>query len=212
LLIEGFKNYKLFLLYSFFSFEIFLSSCTQTFTNCKLDKTVSFYQNNRICTDHLTLHLFSYFFEFPFYHFSLWSFPLCSAGILENYQETVKIKYHYSRLPLHIAFQFKATEDVIRMLFASFPLAAEVQDASGRLLLHYALQFNAPVRILKLLVTAYPVGLQVQDDDGSLTIHLAVQNKVSDDVLKRMLAVYSEAFKVQDNDGSLPIHLAKSYM
>jgi hypothetical protein len=38
-------------------------------------------------------------------------------GILENHQEAVEIKHHYGRLPLHIAFQFKATEEVIYLVY-----------------------------------------------------------------------------------------------
>ncbi|MFN9981424.1 MAG: ankyrin repeat domain-containing protein, partial [bacterium] len=71
--------------------------------------------------------------------------------ILQKYPEAVKVQNKYGSLPLHVALQKKASNEIITMIFEANPEATKEQDNDGSLPLHVALQKKASNEIITMI-------------------------------------------------------------
>ena len=128
--------------------------------------------------------------------------------ILQLAPDTIKSKCSLQLpLPLHAAYTYCASFQVIKLLLDTYPEAATVQNNRLELPLHLAVRSKSKYDVIKILFEAYPEGAKVQTGDGSLPLHYACEVQVSD-IASLLLDVYPEGAKVQDNDRMLSIHLA----
>ena len=79
-------------------------------------------------------------------------------------------------LPIHAAIIFKAPEEVIEALLASYPEAAQQKDDQGMLPLHLAFRsLTVTEMVVSLLLMAYPEGMNAIDNKGR-TPRVVLQN------------------------------------
>ncbi len=131
-------------------------------------------------------------------------------SILQLAPDAIHKKNTAGYLPLHYACLFKASPDVIKMLFEAYPQAAKVQCRFGKTLpLHYACSCNESLEIIKIILDAYPNGAKVQNSKGDLPLHYACHYNASPDVIKMLLEANPQAAEVQSEHG-LPLHAACS--
>ena len=137
--------------------------------------------------------------------------------------EAVTTKDEYGNLPLDTALEYKASKDVINLIFAlktkasneiikillsANTEATKAQDCNGDLPLHYALYYKASNEIVKMIYDANPEAIKVQNNKGMLPLHFALYREASNEIIKMIFIANCEATKVQNIDGWLPLHCA----
>jgi len=137
--------------------------------------------------------------------------------------EAVTTKDEYGNLPLDTALEYKASKDVINLIFAlktkasneiikillsANTEATKAQECNGDLPLHYALYYKASDEIVKMIYDANPEAIKVQNSKGMLPLHFALYREASNEIIKMIIIANCEATKVQNNDGWLPLHCA----
>jgi ankyrin repeat protein len=152
--------------------------------------------------------------------------------LLQLYPESVKEDW-FGFLPLHAALRYKASNDVITMIFKEYPKAAEVQDDNGYYPLHYACIYELNFResflgMVSLLVSAYPEGMDALDRYGKLPsaylaaqgerdmystehlclLHKAIKAGFSIHLVKLLLRAFPLSCTAKDNNGIVPLHHA----
>ncbi len=117
--------------------------------------------------------------------------------------------------PLHIACENGAPSQVIKLLLAAYPPAAQIVDClHERLPLHCLLAASNSTTIpsetiVAALIEAFPGACRVVDKNGNLAIHLACQAAhISDAIFTSILSMYPEGAYARNSSGQYPLHIA----
>ena len=116
------------------------------------------------------------------------------------------------RMPLHLALEKRASDDVILLLLERHERAVKWADCNGYLPLHTAAATDASLRVVKALVAARPQAAM----DGcrahqQLPLHVAVSRGASEEMVKYLLtdeAHGPETRRARDQSGCMPLHCA----
>jgi hypothetical protein len=130
--------------------------------------------------------------------------------LLQAYPKAAEVQDKYGDLPLHLALEKHASDDVIKMLLIAYLNAAQLQNKYGNLPFDIALKHKASDDVIKMILIAYPKAAQVQNNTGWLPLHYALKYNASNDVIEMLLHTYPQAARVKDNTGTLPLSIAKS--
>ena len=128
--------------------------------------------------------------------------------LVESYEKSLKLST-ISGLPLHIALEYKASNDVIRYLINACPKSVhtrvgdDVIDNEDKDGVNFAANVVDPVAAANIDVVVAPIR-------HSLPLHYAFNNRnISLDIIKLLRAdLYANELS---NRGELPLHLACSY-
>jgi ankyrin repeat protein len=132
---------------------------------------------------------------------------LATATLPEPKSAALLLRAADGRLPLHLAAQHGASEEVIRYLINTCRTALEKKGVKEGLPLHYAVCCGASAAVVKLFISPYVYALRAKTDDGRLPLHLAVQY-ASKQVIDLLVEMHPGALEMKENDGWLPLHAA----
>ncbi|KAL7433523.1 hypothetical protein ACHAXM_003600 [Skeletonema potamos] len=116
-------------------------------------------------------------------------------------------------IPLHLACDAGAPENVIKMLLKAYPQAAHTKcGEQNRLPIHYHLASEAATpseTIVSLLTDSFPESTRAGDANNQLPIHLACQaTKVSCNIFATLLSSFPEGACARDVYGNYPCDYA----
>lgn len=112
------------------------------------------------------------------------------------YPQALSVQDDFGRLPLHVALESEAPDEVVRLLLIKMDVALfEVEDIEGRLPLHVALDMwsterwmqRKQLRRLERLLLAYPGAACRPDGQGRLPIQLALGRQCPLDLVEALL-------------------------
>jgi hypothetical protein len=105
-------------------------------------------------------------------------------------------------LSIHIACYYKASENIINLLFETHPISIKIQGDKGCLSIHSALRFNASETVIKMLFRAYLGASKIQDKQGCLPLHIAsMHDNPSQEILLMLVEAYPESISIESNEG-----------
>ncbi len=124
-------------------------------------------------------------------------------------------KANKAMTPLHIACENGAPSQIIKLLLAAYPPAAQIVGGlHERLPLHCLLATSNSTAIpsetiVAALIEAFPGACRVVDKNGNLAIHLACQAAhISDAIFTSILSMFPEGAYARNSSGQYPLHIA----
>lgn len=132
--------------------------------------------------------------------------------IIERDPETLGVADASLNLPLHIALDHNAPEQVVEVLLRGNLEAAEARSGSGWMPLHWGCARAHPPSAVRMLLEACPSAVR-ERAEGHLPIHLACKkSSTSLETVKLLVDAYSESVRELDRDLNgdtvYPVHWA----
>ena len=88
--------------------------------------------------------------------------------LLSRYPDAIREADEEGKLPLHVALDSYASDDVVTLtLLEKFPEAARTRDSDGNLPLHYC---GNHLEITKELINIYPESITALNDVGNMSL------------------------------------------
>ena len=131
-----------------------------------------------------------------------------TLALLKAHPDGAKQKDKNGRLPLHVAVERQAPEEVTLALLKAHPDGAKEKDENGRLLLHSAADRQAPEAVTLALLEAHPDGAKEKDENGRLPLHVAADRQAPVEVMLALLDAHPDGAKDKGQYGLLPLHVA----
>lgn len=86
----------------------------------------------------------------------------------------LEIKDEQTQVPLHVAVEHVASDDVVLKILETYPEATRIarEKHDGSLPLHCAVSFGCSGKVLTRIITAFPDGLSHTENSGNTPLHL----------------------------------------
>ena len=112
-------------------------------------------------------------------------------------------------LPLHIACQFGAPVEILRLIVQADAAALQTMNNNGDLPLHAACQADAPsLDGIRFVVEQDPNAVQAANNDGALPLHLLCGSRPTVPTVKYLVSSFEGALALMPHSGDLPLMLA----
>jgi len=121
------------------------------------------------------------------------------------------VKTQRGHLPLHLACQSQAKEDVVRPLVEAYPKATEARNKSNNTPLHDAAKYKASSEVVQLLLNTYMDAVYIQNQYGNLPLHCATAYEAPNDVVQLILNAWPDGASMQNKNQDAPLHYAAAY-
>ena len=108
-------------------------------------------------------------------------------------------------MPLHLAIQQKAPEDVVIALLKVYPGAAKAIFEEHQTVLHETCRCTLSPSCVRATIKMNPNAVEVQDKHGNLPLHIAVAYKAPADVIAILLEKFPGGAMVKNLLQNVPL-------